>query len=224
MVATARGYAGACVRVFQGPACGRDAPAIRGGVRDQSGSASVRGSSSRTMDVARGRRPSWKTTIRGRCFGLAVLAPTAARRESREWATNGNASPAPPSRATTGTTTFRAPGSCARRPSSRSSAIRPARRWAGWNLGFAVCAQAARHLPRPAAAGDAGTRGPTVKYRERRPRTDRCPALAYPRPLRFEYIYIYKGTYGPMVWPTLIFDGGKPGRDVGIVLTPFLWQ
>ena len=79
---------------------------------------------------ARPHRPSCRktTTIRGRnellaCFGLAVLAPTAARRSAtrresreslfREWTTNGNASPAPPSRATTDTTTFRGPGSCA---------------------------------------------------------------------------------------------------------------
>ena len=72
---------------------------------------------------ARPHRPSCRktTTIRGvattnellACFGLAVLAPTAARRSAtrresreslfREWTTNGNAWPAPPSRATTDT-------------------------------------------------------------------------------------------------------------------------
>ena len=143
----------------------------------------------------RGRRTSRAAAVRavgkrqfvvvgcGFGFGLAVLAPTAARPASHA-SGPPTATPRPPRRAAQRPTRrHSAAPDRARRPSSRSSAIRPARRWAGWNLGFAVCAQAARHLPRPAAAGGAGTRGPTAKYRERRPRTDRCPALAYPRPL-----------------------------------------
>ena len=96
---------------------------------------------------ARPHRPSCRKTpqrfvVATSCL-LAVrprgsIAPTAARRSAtrresreslfREWTTNGNASPAPPSRATTDTTTFRGPGSCASTVRSRSSAIRPARR------------------------------------------------------------------------------------------------
>ena len=121
-------------------------------------------------------------------FGLAVLAPTAARpgRVTRVGHQRQRlARPAEPRNDRHDDIPRPRIVRVDRRPGPRRFGPRvDGRKMGGLEPGFCgLCASRPPPAPPGRGRGRPGTRGPTVKYRERRPRTDRCPALAYPRPL-----------------------------------------